>query len=524
MVSTSASSSAGTSRGMSSFTGLAPRPAAILAILSALACARTAEAWAPAQILTSGARQWQSPTTLRARLSAANRPDEVGSTDEATSDALVKGGTSSRRQAISSALVSAAAAAAFPSAAIALELPSLPGFLQPPDRRSNGGVYRQARRATAYLVDSTIPPTLVPFRAAREAAILKELGQGSGTDKEPFIEVKVNLNNIAQKGVFGTADLVKKVAGTSGGQKDGGDDDTVAGIAKRTGPGYSSFVFLGVNYASSEDADLAEGLMNDILKPRQRGDQASALGLAFAPLSTQGALDAYTSGGSEADLVDAMARAEADQTALDTFLPLIRFARSKRLSLLALAPEVEDERVVRSEGLQNVNIERRQAYVADAEGFIALTQDPKYKLYAEKSLLKDFRPRSAKESQGDFFAERILVHEAAATALARWAKGKPDALAAVVAPTADVRFLGGPNGRLPRVSHFLDPESKVDEGAITTILLNPSAEETLSMSRFLRLEIGTTPRTLQYQTKVADYLWFSSMPKVNMLPRMMNYR
>ena len=64
----------------------------------------------------------------------------------------------------------------------------------------------------------------------------------------------------------------------------------------------------------------------------------------------------------------------------------------------------------------------------------------------------------------------------------------------------------------------------MDEGAITTILLNPSAEETLSMSRFLRLEIGTTPRTLQYQTKVADYLWFSSMPKVNMLPRMMNYR
>ena len=47
-------------------------------------------------------------------------------------------------------------------------------------------------------------------------------------------------------------------------------------------------------------------------------------------------------------------------------------------------------------------------------------------------------------------------------------------------------------------------------------------QETLSQSKFLRLEIGTAPTNWAYQTKIADYFWFSSMPKVNMLPRMMN--
>ena len=62
----------------------------------------------------------------------------------------------------------------------------------------------------------------------------------------------------------------------------------------------------------------------------------------------------------------------------------------------------------------------------------------------------------------------------------------------------------------------------VDDDAVTTILINPSAQKTLSQSKFLRLEIGTGPSTIEYQTKVADYLWFSSIPKVNLLPRLMN--
>ena len=443
--------------------------------------------------------------------------------------------SATRREALASAAATLAAAAVTstsPSSAQAIDI-DVPNFLLPKSQQTidGGRAYQQARRATAYLVDSTIPPTLVPFRASREAAILKQLGSGGGTSKDPYVEESVNLNNIAQKGIYGTIDGVKSVGKAVGIGGGGGADGSAAGGSGGSGADLAgkkdaTFVFMGVDYASSDDTELAVGLLTDIVKPRQRGGESTALGLAFCPQSTQEALDAYTKGQSdETKLMDALVAAGVDPSIIETNLPLVKFAKSKRMSLLALSPEVEDLKTVRSEGLQNVNIERRQKYVADAEGFIALTQDPKYKLYAEKSLFKDFVPLNEKDTPGDFFAERILVHEAMATATARWAMSHPDSLVVVVAPISDVRYMGGPNGRLPRVCKFINPlATGIDEEAVTTILLNPSAKETLSMSNFLRLEIGTTPQTLRYQTKVADYIWFSSMPKVNVLPRMMNVR
>ena len=59
-----------------------------------------------------------------------------------------------------------------------------------------------------------------------------------------------------------------------------------------------------------------------------------------------------------------------------------------------------------------------------------------------------------------------------------------------------MRFLNGLNGRLPRICQYLTnannsaSQSKVTDNSVTTILLNPTAVETLSKSRYLRLEIG----------------------------------
>ena len=145
----------------------------------------------------------------------------------------------------------------------------------PEDQISNGGIYQPAKRATAYLVDSTIPPTLVPFRASREAAILKKIGSGSGTQKSPYIEEKLTLNNIMNKSVFGTIDFVKGVVGE-------GNDDAQDGAPqddKKKKAFDASFVFLGVDYNDStkSDTDLAIGLMTDIIKPRRGLDSALAL-------------------------------------------------------------------------------------------------------------------------------------------------------------------------------------------------------------------------------------------------------
>ena len=82
-------------------------------------------------------------------------------------------------------------------------LPAIASFSNPfaPSalKSTNGGKYIPAKRCTAYLIDQTIPPSLIPYRASREAAILKNLGMGSGTSKTPFIEEDINLNNVLNK-------------------------------------------------------------------------------------------------------------------------------------------------------------------------------------------------------------------------------------------------------------------------------------------------------------------------------------
>ena len=422
----------------------------------------------------------------------------------------------------------------FPQSSSAL--PAIASFSNPlaPSalKSTNGGKYIPAKRCTAYFIDATIPPSLIPYRASREAAILKNLGQGGGTSKSPFIEEDVNLNNIMNKAVFGSINTVKNVIGAS-------PEDVIT----KSGPNYSTFVFLGTNFDSSytalseknagnsnADATLAVELLTDICKPKER-DGNTAIGLSFVPQGGQEVLNEYLRGSSsssdesEQKLVEGLVSAGASEELAKCHLPIIRFAKKKRCALLALSPNPTDLKTVQKGGLQSLEPETRDQYVVDAQGFIALTQEPKFKLYTDKSLLKDFTPTSTeneKVEQANYFAERILVHEACAAAISKWATSHPDSLVVTIAPIPDVRFMGGINGRIPRICKALNPDSLVDEEAVTTILLNPNAKETLSESKFLRLEIGTAPNNWTYQTKLADYIWFSSMPKVNMLPRMMN--
>lgn len=365
--------------------------------------------------------------------------------------------------------------------------------------------YQPAKRPTAYRVDSTIPPTLLPLSTApKQARILADLGRGSGTDKSAIVVDTLNLNNILNKAVFGSISAIS--AATSSNRDE-----------SRSGPGYASFVCLGVPQSTTAtDIQLADSLMTSVVKDRRK--QATALALACLPLSVQATLDAYSKSGDEDALTESLTAAGLDRSAIDLYRPLLSSARRQSLDLLAAGVESQDVAAVRKEGLQNVDVERRGRYVLDSQGFISSTNDPRYKLYTDRSLFKDF---DGNGSAGNFFAQRILVHEAAASTVAQYAVTRPESLVVLIANAPDLRYLNGINGRIPRICRFLSSESKVTPNAVTTILLNPTAEETLSKTKRLRLEIGTGPDTLDYQTKVADYLWFSSSPKVSLIPRLM---
>eukprot|EP00534_Pseudo-nitzschia_fraudulenta_P011253 CAMPEP_0201221194 /NCGR_PEP_ID=MMETSP0851-20130426/191981_1 /ASSEMBLY_ACC=CAM_ASM_000631 /TAXON_ID=183588 /ORGANISM="Pseudo-nitzschia fraudulenta, Strain WWA7" /LENGTH=482 /DNA_ID=CAMNT_0047510933 /DNA_START=57 /DNA_END=1505 /DNA_ORIENTATION=+ len=400
------------------------------------------------------------------------------------------------------------------------------GLLAGPDpalaMKEDENGYVAAVRPTAYRVDSTQPPTLLPLTSARiEKNTLGQLGRGSGTDKEEIKVDTLNLNNFMNKLVFGSIDFVTQLASET---KD----------ESKSGPGYASFICLGMPAATAtKDVDLATSLLNSMLQGRDN-KLATALGLSFCPMSVQPALDAYAKSGNESMLQSAMKEAGLTSDTIDLYMPLIRSAKDKSLAFLAMYPEIVDVKAARATGLGSVDFERRQSYVIDPQGFISATQGPKYKLYTDRSLLKDFAPANADDNVKGFFAERIFVHETAASVAAKYAVDKPESLVTIVASTSDVRYLQGINGRIPRVYGSLVKQNnangansqtvtnKVSENAVTTILLNPTAAETLSAGRFLRLEIGTGPETLDYQAKVADYLWFSSSPKVNLIPRLMN--
>eukprot|EP00536_Pseudo-nitzschia_multiseries_P000934 jgi/Psemu1/294228/fgenesh1_pm.11_\ len=385
--------------------------------------------------------------------------------------------------------------------------------------------FARAIRPTAYRVDSTIPPTLLPLSSAsKEKSILGALGKGSGTDKQEVKIDTVNLNNFMNKLVFGSIDFVSQVASQT---KD----------ESKIGPGYASFVCMGMpSVTTSTDVDLASSLMSSMIQGRDN-KLATALGLSFCPMSLQPALDAYAKSGNESMLRSAMTDSGVGSETIDLYMPLIRSAKGKSIDFLAMSPEFEDIKAARSSGLGSVDFERRQSYVLDPEGFIAITQDPRYKLYTDRSLLKDVGPSNDENIRADikgFFAERIFVHETGASLVAKYAVNKPESLVVMVAPISDVRYLQGINGRIPRVYGSLVKQNnangtnsqsvtnKVSNDAVTTILVNPTAPDTLSAGVKLRLEIGTGPDTLDLQTKIADYIWFSSSPKVNLIPRMMN--
>lgn len=457
------------------------------------------------------------------RIKSCERYDDIMNYEPQAHDALASNNIKSmksRRQAVMHGLVlssSLSTSLFLPTNSNAFENP-----LTPLDRRTNG-VYQQAKRATTYFVDSTIPPTLVPFTGvSKERSILRKLGLGKGTMKAPLIDEGLTLNNMMNKGVFGAADLIQNTFSSPE------DDRTTASGSAGKKAYDASFIFFGMNYSdmTGKDVNLAITLFAEILKPREK---ATAFALSFAPLSTQSALDDFMQ-----NLIDieslqrVMAGANVPKSSFEQQLPIIQFikkqsvSKTRTLRLLACAPEYSDIKTARKTGLQNLDPEQRSKYVVDPEGFIGWTQEPKNKLYVERVLLKDWTPSDENDTQSGYFAERILIDETMATVMTNYAVSHPYSLVVASCNLNNIRFLGGPNGRIPRIFQYLKEKSNVDDSAITTILLNPTAEGTLSKSKFLRLEIGTSPNNIEQQTKVADYLWFSDVPKVNMLPRLMN--
>ena len=202
--------------------------------------------------------------------------------------------------------------------------------------------------------------------------------------------------------------------------------------------------------------------------------------------------------------------------------------KTKALDVIATAVAVDDRQTVLQRGLQSVDINARQQYVTDQQGFVELVNDAKFKLYTDRSLLKDFDDNTEIKS-GNYFADRILFHEAAATAVAKYAvfQQQQSSLVITLAPIPDLRYLNGINGRIPRIYQCLTTGSSTSEPSVTdddvtTILLNPSAAETLSKTRRLRLELGRGPTRYNIKQRLPTICGSAAFPKSVSSRRPMN--
>ncbi|CAM9967141.1 unnamed protein product, partial [Phaeothamnion confervicola] len=298
----------------------------------------------------------------------------------------------------------------------------------------------------------------------------------------------------------------------------------------------ANIVFLGEHRDSEKDRSLQV----DILTRKQMLTRKKdlAIGLEQVEQRFQPVLDAYV-----ARTVPDAAEAEAAlcrdtewdarwEWPFDGALPVLRLARQRGLPLLALGTDSEALFKVRREGLEGLTAEERNQYVVDFRGFIQFVKDPGFKLYAEKLIFPAYdqqleRTAAAaagnaaggrapfRPSKQNFFAARILGDEAMASRAATYAADRPAGTLVILQGSDRVCYEFGSAARAERIARSFGGAL-----AVQTVLLNPTAQESLSLTPALRLALAYG-EDLYATRPLADYLWFSESPPVRLVPRMM---
>lgn len=265
------------------------------------------------------------------------------------------------------------------------------------------------------------------------------------------------------------------------------------------------------------DVALAQRFLQDSLLKSTAG---VAVGLQAADPTLQSALDRFVEApGSENEAFAALSQAGAgwneEHFPLSAMKPLLSFCRRAGLPLVACGVPLDTLGRVGKSGLEALSKEERAAFVPDANLFLSMIKRPGYNRYAQSVIL------SGRDQGDNAFARAIVRHEAAAAAAARWLRDESASSPrriALLCGEEDVKFGFGVAARLERLA----PPSAAEERAfdVRTVLLNPTAADSMSPTPNLRLALGVSPRTLSESYPIANVIAFSESPPVNLLTRL----
>ncbi|GAB5035187.1 iron-regulated protein [Nannochloropsis oceanica] len=341
-------------------------------------------------------------------------------------------------------------------------------------------------------------------------------------------------------------------------------------------------IFLGEHYLTAKeggkeggeekDQILAARIVEELQKYKPK-DAKLTLGLEMVQQKFQPALDAYIASppSSPSSPLTMTAEDEALKVATEwdarnpsslpssssfaSYIPLLHFAREKKIKLLALGLESEAISKVREVGLEGLSEEERGRYVLDPGGFISSVKGKEFKLYAERFIIPGFVARAASTSSAafaaaatgegapvtppaggggrgggrregglspaKFLAARILWDESMASAAVRHLQQNPKDLIVLLVGAEHIKFGMGAPARLERLLASAQVPTATGRGQVKSILLNPSPQDSGSETKRLRLTLGYA-NNLEKCRPLADYLWWSDYPKVAWLEHPQN--
>lgn len=312
-------------------------------------------------------------------------------------------------------------------------------------------------------------------------------------------------------------------------------------------------LFLGHHPNSETDQALAAELLQKFAQARKG---TISVGLEAVPQSLQPALDAFMrapkSSTTEAERVllkEAAAASAATAAAasgaegeteggaggggsggggggginMAAYLPVLRVAKSLQgFSVVALGVGASVVGRVREGGLESLSDAERSTFVGDANEFVESVTAPGFKFYSDKVIQGVYEKYMAEGALGpsvtpaNFFAAQILTDEAMAKRSVEHMRGHPDDLMVVLSDIDRCTYGLGAPGRLERVGGArLNRESF----KVKTMLLNPTARDSLSPIKSLRLNIGVGANQAKVTRPVGNYVWFSKSPPPNLLIR-----
>lgn len=285
-------------------------------------------------------------------------------------------------------------------------------------------------------------------------------------------------------------------------------------------------VFFGVHGEAAGDQATAAEVMG---KVSTKLKDKAAIGLEQVEMQFQPALDAYIAerqgdlAAADAELAEATQWEDRCAFPFENFLPVLHLARSRGLPLVAMGVDSEKVFDVMQNGMDSLGEDERNAYVSDFKGFVTYVRDKGFQVYADKLIFPSYDRLNEAGLLGkkpptkpNFFAARILADEALASKAVDWATQNNGMRLFVVQREDHVKFGFGASGRAARIAKSLGSDMPTK-----SVLINPTAEDSLSLSRSLRLALEYADDLLNGKP-LANYLWFSKSPKVNQIPRMVN--